>query len=323
MTCKYCGKENRDEAKICKYCGKELQPAEKTQTTRNDRQKNTGSGKSGSAVSAASIRKQLPMILMAAVALALILGLVGTLRGCSAASAAKDAETEAAAAKAAAAAAEVKADQNAKALQQALGRIEKLESEGTASTTTPGTTPAEPDDTAHRYPAEDPTVALNVAVGKDGKVMELSYTDANGASVRLEPGTAGVPFSFVLNNTDELVGYASDIDVCANCTAEANKGTVNVTYCWQSLGSDDNDWVSRTDKTDPCLTVSPGYWYSNRSQYRCEIILTVLDTTGKETDQVSVFTNAVDYPGWEAYAEAHADEHDVFIQWSDMMKTYN
>ena len=323
MTCKYCGKENRDDAKICQRCGKELQATEKAQTSRNNRQKGSKPGNRSTVSVVASLKKQLPLILMAVVVLALLLGFVGTLRGCSAASAAKKAATAAAEAQTAAAAAQAKADQNAAALQQALGRIEELESaETVAAPTKPNTVPAEPDKTVHRYPATDPVVTLNVAVGKDGKVMELSYADANGASIRLEPGLAGIPFSFVLNDTDKMVSYDSNVDICANCTAEANKGSVKIEYCWQSLSSADADWVARTDKTDPCLTVSPGYWYSHKSQYRCEIVLTVLDTTGKETDRVSVFTNAADYPGWVAYAEAHANEHDVFIQWSDMMKTY-
>jgi len=320
MTCKYCGKENRDDAKICKSCGKPLQAAEKEESRPKD-----SKSKKNSRRPAASALPQLPLILLAVAALALILGLMGTLRGCSAAKAAEEAKAAAAAAQDAAVDAQAAADQNARVLQQALGRIEELESAQVAAPTTPVTTePTEPMEVVHRYPATDPTVALTVAVGQDGKVLELSYTDANGASVRLEPGAAGVPTSYVLNDTDELVGYDSDIDVCARCTAEANGGyTAQITYRWQSLGTTDTDWVPRPDKTEPCLTVSPGYWYSTRSQYRCEIIITVLDGTGAETDEVSVFTNAVDYDGWGAYAEAHGDEHDVFIQWSDMMKTYN
>ena len=48
----------------------------------------------------------------------------------------------------------------------------------------------------------------------------------------------------------------------------------------------------------------------------------MVDASGKETDSVNVYTAAVTYTDWETYAETHADEHDVFLQWSDMMKTY-
>lgn len=312
MTCKQCGKSNRDDATVCKYCGAELTSGPKARASRAEAK--------GAAIQ--SLR-QLALILAGIALAALVLALAGLLRGCSAANTAKEAQTAATAAQTAAATAQAAADQTTRALQQALTRIETLEAaaQEPANTppTTPDTTPSTPD--SRRYPATDPTTALNLTVGEDGKVSALSYTDANGASVALEAGGAGVPMNYVLNDVDDLVKYESDIDLCAACTATLSDGyTGQVSYRWESLT--DAQWNPRPDKTEPCLTVSPGYWFSTRAQYRCEITVTVVDASGKETDSVNVYTAAVTYTDWETYAETHADEHDVFLQWSDMMKTY-
>lgn len=318
MTCKHCGKSNRDDATVCKYCGKELaaEPKPKPKPSRADAQS-----------AAIQSLRQITLILMAAVAVALILALVGTIRGCSAAGAAEEAKLAAEAAKTAADAAQASADQSAKVLQQALQRIETLE-DATVDpepTTTPGaptTNDNKPDEPmARRYPATDPTVTLSATLTGDGKVATLAYVDANGAAVALEIGTAGIPLSYVLNDTDKLVAYESDIDLCAACAITLDGGyTGELSYRWESLS--DAAWEPRPDKTEQCLTVSPGYWFSTRNQYRCQITLTIRDASGAETDSVSVYTTAVTYTDWENYAEAHSEEHDVFLQWSDMMKTY-
>lgn len=312
MTCKHCGKSNRDDATVCKYCGKELTSEPKAKSSRADAQ--------GAAIQ--SLR-QISMVLMAATVLALILGLAGLLRGCSAASAAKEAAEAAKTAQTTADAVKASADQTTRALQQALERIQDLEDAASATPPTPTQpdVPPEPTVQNHRYPSEDPVVGITATLDDDGKVTALAYTDANGALVGLEAGAAGVPVRYVLNDVDKLVGYESDIDLCAACTATLPSGyTGVVTYRWESLSG--AAWEPRPDKTEQCLTVSPGYWFSTRAQYRCEIILTVRDASGVETDSVKVYTTAVTYTDWETYAESHADEHDVFLQWSDMMKTY-
>ena len=317
MTCKHCGKNNPDDATVCKYCGEalveETAPKAKPKISRAEAQ--------GAAI---QTLRQLCLILAAIAVVALLLGLIGTLRGCSAANAAEEAQTAAAAAQTAAQAAQTTADQNARALSQAMTRIEELESANTtpvAPATTPDT-PAEPEpEVGRRYPATDPTTTINVTVGADGKVSALAYADASGANVALEIGAAGVPLNYVLNNSDDLVTYESDIDLCAAAVANVSNGyTAQVSYRWESLT--DAAWNPRPDKVEQCLTVSPGYWFSTRAQYRCEITIDIFDGSGTECDSVSVYTNAVTYTDWEAYAETHGDEHDVFIQWSDMMKTY-
>lgn len=312
MICKNCGKSNRDDATECKYCGTALTQEPKARPSRTDAKNDS-----------MEFLRKLSLILAAVALLALVLGLAGLLRGCSAANAAAEATTAAEAAKTAADAAQATADQTSQALQKALGRIEELES-ATEEPPAPVTTPDEPEDktpTVRRYPATDPTTTVTAAVGADGKITALSYVDANGASVAIDPGTAGIPTNYVLNNTDDLVVYESDIDLCAACTLEVSEGyTGEVSYRWESLTSD--MWTPRPDKTEQCLTVSPGYWFTTRAQYRCEITITIRDSSGTETDSVSVFTKATTYTDWEDYAETHSDEHDVYLQWSDMMKTY-
>lgn len=316
MTCKHCGKNNANDATVCKFCGEalveEAAPKAKPRTSRADAQ-------------SASIHalRQMCLILAVVALLALVLGLVGTLRGCSAANVAEEAQTAAEAAQKAAATAQSAADQNAKALSQAMTRIEELEADPVP--VAPATTPDEPTEPAakvgRRYPATDPTTTINATVGADGKVTALAYTDASGANVALEIGAAGVPLNYVLNDTDDLVGYESDIDLCAAAAVNVSSGyTAQVSYRWESLTGE--AWNPRPDKLEQCLTVSPGYWFSTRAQYRCEITIEIFDSTGAECDSVSVYTTAVTYTDWEAYAEAHADEHDVYLQWSDMMKTY-
>lgn len=318
MTCKHCGKNNPNDASVCKYCGEELVPEAAAPRAKP---------KSRADAQSASIQalRQLCLILAAVALVALILGFAGLLRGCSAVKDAQEAQTAAAEAKTTADAAKTEADQSSKALSQALERIEALEAGQTPTTTTPSTEPngdSEPDtEVQHRYPATDPTTTINVTVGEDGKVSALAYADASGANVALEIGTAGLPLNYVLNDTDDLVGYESDIDLCATAVANVSGNyTAQVSYRWESLT--DAVWTPRPDKLDPCLTVSPGYWFSTRAQYRCEVTVDVFDSTGAECDSVAVYTNAVTYSDWETYAETHADEHDVYLQWSDMMKTY-
>ena len=316
MTCKHCGKNNPNDATVCKFCGEALveesTPRAKPKTSRAETQS-----------AAIQTLRQLSMILAAVAVAALILGLAGLLRGCSAAKTAKTAETAAAEAKTAAAAAQSTADQSAKALSQALTRIEELETaQQKPAEPSPNEVPAEPVVSAgRRYPATDPVTTVNATVGADGKVTALAYADASGANVALEIGSAGLPMNYVLNNTDDLVSYESDIDLCAAVLVNTSEGyTAQVSYCWESLTGE--TWTPRADKVEQCLTVSPGYWFSTRAQYRCRINIELFDGAGTACDSVSVYTNAVTYTDWEAYAEAHADEHDVFIQWSDMMKTY-
>ena len=325
MTCKHCGKNNPNDATVCKYCGEELTPAAKTaqprpKTSRADAQ-------------SASIQtlRQLSLILAAAALVALILGLAGLLKGCSADKAAETAQKAADEAKTAAAAVQTTADQTSDALSQALSRIEELE---TAQTPSAPVTNPEPDDdqeptteVSRRFPATDPTTTVNVTVGEDGKVTALAYADASGSSVAVEIGAAGLPISYVLNNSDELVTYESDIDLCAAIVANVSEGyAAQVSYRWESLTGE--EWTPRPDKVEQCLTVSPGYWFSTRAQYRCEITIEVFDdsesfdSTGAACDEVKVYTQAVTYTDWEAYAEANVETHDVFLQWSDMMKTY-
>lgn len=313
MTCRNCGKNNRDDATVCKYCGQELTPEQpKAKPSRAEAQS-----------AAIHSLRQLSLILAVALVVALGLGLAGLLRGCSAAGAAEEARTAAEAAATAASAAQATADQTSKALSQALDRIQELEDAAEATPAAPPVTtqPGETTGQSRRYPATDPTTAITVTVGSDGKVTALSYTDAAGASVALEVGAAGIPMNYVLNDVDDLVGYESDIDLCAAAAASVTSGyTTQVSYRWESLTGE--VWEPRPDKLEPCLTVSPGYWFSTRAQYRCEITIDVYDGTGAECDSVSVYTNAVTYTDWETYAETHADEHDVFLQWSDLMKTY-
>ncbi len=319
MTCKHCGKNNPNDATVCKYCGEEL--AEETAAAPKAKPKMSRADAQSASI---QVLRQMCLILAAVALVALVLGFAGLLRGCSAVKAVDEAKTAAAAAKTAADEAKTTADQNARALSQAMDRIETLEEAQTTPPVTPTTPdePTEPDtETGRRYPATDPTTAINVTVGADGKVTALAYTDAGGANVALEIGAAGVPLNYVLNDTDELVGYESDIDLCAAATANVSGDyTAQVSYCWESLTGD--AWTPRPDKLEPCLTVSPGYWFSTRAQYRCEITIDVFDSAGAECDSVNVYTTAVTYTDWEGYAEAHADEHDVYLQWSDMMKTY-
>ncbi len=315
MICKNCGKSNRDDATVCQYCGSELKPAKKAESARK-----TEPAKRSDAME--SMRK-LMLILAAVAALALILGLVGTLRGCSAATEAKKAAEAAQAAADAAAEAQTKVNQTTAALQQALSRVEKLEAEikEAAQPAAPDSpaSPAAP--TVKRYPATDPSTAVTVTVGAGGKVSAIAFAGANGANVSIEAGTAGLPIAYILNDVDTLVKYASDIDLCAGCTLKPTDGyKAKVDYQWQKLTGE--QWEPLAGKTETCLTVSPGGWYYNLAQYRCEIRVTISDSKNTQTDSFSVFTNAVTFDDWEQYANDHADEHDVFLQWADMMKTY-
>ena len=113
MTCKQCGKSNRDDATVCKYCGAELTSEPKARASR--------------AEAAIQSLRQLALILAGIALAALVLALAGLLRGCSAANTAKEAQTAATAAQTAAAEAQAAADQTTRALQQALTRIETLE----------------------------------------------------------------------------------------------------------------------------------------------------------------------------------------------------
>ena len=314
MTCKNCGKTNRDDATVCKYCGSDL-----TEEARPHPKASRADAQS----EAIQFLLKLALILAGISLAALILALAGLLRGCSAAKTAADAKTAAEAAQTAADEAKAAANQANASLQTANARIQELEDAATAVPVTPVTPDTNTPDTTNtdRYPATDPTVSLTATLDASGKLTTFTYTDANGAEVALEAGAAGLPVSYVLNDANDDVAYESDIDLCAACTVAVPDGyTGEISYRWEGLTGD--SWEPRPDKTESCLTVSPGFWFSTRAQYRCQVTVTIRDGQGNETDSISVLTSAVTYTDWENYAEAHADEHPGFLAWSDMMKTY-